>query len=72
MSKRLSDVKIVKQQELKRAQDEKEDNHQVPTTNVRSQKYAQDLDLDVKKIGSSTCGVKIVQYTDAQTMAPFE
>jgi len=72
LSKILSDLKIVKQQELKKAQEEKEDNQQVQTTNVRNQKYAKDLDLDVKKIGSSTDGVQIVKYKGAKTIAPLK
>src|SRR5574344_541531 len=72
LSKILSDLKIVKQQELKKAQEKKEDNQQVQTTNVRNQKYAKDLDLDVKKIGSSTDGVQIVKYKGAKTIAPLK
>ena len=72
LSKILSDLKIVKQQELKKAQEEKEDNQQAQTTNVRNQKYAKDLDLDVKKIGSSTDGVQIVKYKGAKTIAPLK
>ena len=72
LSKILSDLKIVKQQELKKAQEEKEDNQQVQTTNVRNQKYAKDLDLDVKKIGSSTDCVQIVKYKGAKTIAPLK
>jgi murein DD-endopeptidase MepM/ murein hydrolase activator NlpD len=72
LSKILSDLKIVKQQELKKAQEEKEDNQQVQTTNVRNQKYAKDLDLDVKKVGSSTDGVQIVKYKGAKTIAPLK
>ena len=72
LSKILSDLKIVKQQELKKAQEQKEDNQQVQTTNVRNQKYAKDLDLDVKKIGSSTDGVQIVKYKGAKTIAPLK
>ena len=72
LSKILSDLKIVKQQELKKAQEEKEDNQQVQTTNVRNQKYAKDLNLDVKKVGSSTDGVQIVKYKGAKTIAPLK
>ncbi|PRM90394.1 murein hydrolase activator EnvC family protein [Aliarcobacter cryaerophilus] len=73
LSKILSDLKIVKQQELKKAQEQKEDNNQqAQTTNVRNQKYAKNLDLDVKKIGSSTDGVQIVKYKGAKTIAPLK
>ena len=72
LSKILSDLKIVKQQELKKAQEEKEDNQQAQTTNVRNQKYAKDLNLDVKKVGSSTDGVQIVKYKGAKTIAPLK
>ncbi len=73
LSKILSDLKIVKQQELKKAQEQKEeDNQQAQTTNVRNQKYAKDLNLDVKKVGSSTDGVQIVKYKGAKTIAPLK
>ncbi len=58
LSKILSDLKIVKQQELKKAQEEKGDIiNKYKQQMYRNQKYAKDLDLDVKKIGSSTDGV---------------
>ncbi|AXK49153.1 peptidase M23 [Aliarcobacter trophiarum LMG 25534] len=73
LNKILSDLKIVKQQELRKAQEQKvADNQQVQTTNVRNQKYAKDLDLDVKKIGSSTDGVQIVKYKGVKTIAPLK
>ncbi|RBQ31531.1 peptidase M23 [Arcobacter sp. FW59] len=76
LNKILSDLKIVKQQEIKKAQQEEKDkvsqSSEIQTTNVRNQKFAKDLDLDVRKIGSSTDGVKIAKYTGAKTIAPLK
>lgn len=77
LNKILSDLKIVKQQELKKAQEEKASKEEkqlqdYSTVNVRNQKYAKDLNLDVKKIGSSTDGVQIVKYKGAKTIAPLK
>ena len=72
INKILSDLKIVKQQEIKKAQDAKASQEKTQTTNIRNQKFAKDLDLDVKKIGSSTDGVKIIRYNGAKTIAPLK
>ena len=80
LNKILSDLKIVKQQEIKKAQEEKAKQNQQaqqtqtssPTVNVRNQQFAKDLDLDVKKIGSSTDGIQIVKYKGAKTIAPLK
>ena len=49
---------------LLKKEDVQEDNSfdTVQTSDVRNQKYAKNLSLDVKKIGSSTDGVSIVKY----------
>ena len=44
----------------------------IQTAEVRNQKYAKNLNLDVKKIGSSTSGVKVVRYRGAKTIAPLK
>lgn len=44
----------------------------VSTADVRNQKYAKNLNLDVKKIGSSTEGVKIVKYAGEKAIAPLK
>ena len=44
----------------------------IQTAEVRNQKYAKNLNLDVKKIGSSTSGVKVVRYRGKRTIAPLK
>lgn len=39
---------------------------------TRNEQFAKDLDLDVRKIGSSTSGVKITKYRGAKTIAPLK
>jgi murein DD-endopeptidase MepM/ murein hydrolase activator NlpD len=45
---------------------------EIQSAEVRNQKYAKDLNLDVRKIGSSTDGVKIVKYRGRKTIAPLK
>lgn len=45
---------------------------QIQTAEVRNQKYAKNLNLDVKKIGSSNSGVKVVRYRGKRTIAPLK
>lgn len=45
---------------------------EIETAEVRNQKYAKSLNLDVRKIGSSTAGVKIVKYRGPKTIAPLK
>ena len=49
-----------------------EDESQVQTSDTRNQKFAKDLNLDVKKIGSSTDGVTITKYKGEKTIAPLK
>jgi len=44
----------------------------IQTAEVRNQKYAKNLNLDVKKIGSSNSGVKVVRYRGKRTIAPLK
>ena len=44
----------------------------IETAEIRNQRYAQKLDLDVRKIGSSTSGIKITRYRGAKTIAPLK
>lgn len=44
----------------------------IETAAVRNQRYAKNLNLDVKKIGSSTSGVKVVRYRGKKTIAPLK
>jgi len=58
--KKKSNSKTVKKEE------------KIQTAEVRNQKYAKNLNLDVKKIGSSTSGVKVVRYRGKKTIAPLK
>lgn len=49
-----------------------EDESQVQTSDTRNQKFAKNLNLDVKKIGSSTDGVTITRYKGEKTIAPLK
>ncbi len=55
-------------EEVKEEQEEQE----IQTAEVRNQRYAKNLNLDVRKIGSSTDGVKIVKYKGVSTIAPLK
>lgn len=61
-----------KKENSRKVVNEKENNDEIQTAEVRNQKYADNLDLDVKKIGSSTSGVKIAKYNGAKTIAPLK
>ncbi len=49
-----------------------DDSGIVQTSDVRNQKYAKNLSLDVKKIGSSTDGVSIVKYKGEKSISPLK
>ena len=48
------------------------DDDVVQTADVRNQRYAKNLNLDVKKIGSSTDGILIIKYKGEKTIAPLK
>jgi len=54
------------------AEAEVDTNQEVQTADVRNQKYAKNLNLDVRKIGSSTDGVKIIKYKGLNTISPLK
>lgn len=82
----LKDEEIQKAKEEKRKQRLKEElarkkqetsnkneaDNDIKTAEVRNQEYADNLSLDVRKIGSSTDGVKIVKYKGSKTIAPLK
>ncbi|MCT7617086.1 peptidoglycan DD-metalloendopeptidase family protein [Aliarcobacter butzleri] len=83
LNKLLGELNILKEAEIKKATETKktqqasangddDDYSQMQTTDVRNQKFAKDLNLDVKKIGSSTDGVQIIKYKGAKTIAPLK
>ncbi|WP_198306133.1 murein hydrolase activator EnvC family protein [Arcobacter vandammei] len=45
---------------------------EVQTAETRNQKFAKNLNLDVKKVGSSTDGIKITKYKGSKTIAPLK
>lgn len=51
---------------------EDDKNSEITSADVRNQKFAKSLNLDVKKIGSSTDGVKIAKYAGEKTIAPLK
>ena len=53
-------------------EEQKENEQEIQTAEVRNQNYAKNLNLDVRKIGSSTDGVKIVKYKGVATIAPLK
>ena len=67
--KKSSTQKI--QEEYSPSQDSSNDDV-VQTADVRNQRYAKNLNLDVKKIGSSTDGVQIIKYKGEKTIAPLK
>ncbi|MDD2291057.1 MAG: peptidoglycan DD-metalloendopeptidase family protein [Aliarcobacter sp.] len=52
--------------------DDSSPQDEVQTADVRNQKYAKNLNLDVKKIGSSTDGVTIIKYKGEKTISPLK
>lgn len=49
-----------------------ENESEIQTADTRNQKFAKNLNLDVKKIGSSTDGVTITKYKGEKTIAPLK
>jgi murein DD-endopeptidase MepM/ murein hydrolase activator NlpD len=73
---RLQQLLAQKKSEAKKSirdeEENKEDEQEIQTAEVRNQRYAKNLNLDVRKIGSSTDGVKIVKYKGIATIAPLK
>ena len=67
LAQKKSETKTIRE-EVK----EEEQEQEIQTAEVRNQKYAKNLNLDVRKIGSSTDGVKIVKYKGITTIAPLK
>lgn len=62
-----------KKAEEKKAQKEKaEEKKEIQSAEIRNQNYAKNLNLDVRKIGSSTNGIKIVKYRGKSTIPPLK
>ena len=56
----------------KKKKNSKSKSTKVESAQDRNQRYAQKLNLDVRKIGSSTSGVKITRYRGRKTIAPLK
>lgn len=84
----LSKLNILKKEEIEKERERKErirrllearqkkqnssNSNKVESAQDRNQQYAQKLNLDVRKIGSSTSGVKITKYRGEKTIAPLK
>lgn len=67
--KRAKKLAALKKKKSKKKND-KTENYSVEED--RNNKYANDIDLDVRMIGSSTSGVKISKYRGRKTIAPLD
>ena len=66
-------LKALMEQKKKEASKSKnKDSNEIKTAEIRNQEYADNLNLDVRKIGSSTDGVKIVRYRGSKTIPPLK
>ena len=70
--KRLLAQKKKKAESNRKKSNSSKDEDIIQTAEDRNQTYAKNLNLDVKKIGSSTSGVKVVRYRGAKTIAPLK
>lgn len=68
----LAKKNAVERKSIKEEPIEESPQEEIQTADVRNQKYAKNLNLDVRKIGSSTDGVKIVKYKGERTIAPLK
>ncbi len=57
---------------LAKKNSEKSDSKTVVDSDTRNRQFAQKLNLDVRKIGSSTSGIKITKYRGRKTIAPLK
>lgn len=56
----------------KKKEDIEEEKEEIQSAETRNKNYAKNLNLDVRKIGSSTDGVQIVRYRGKKTIAPLK
>ncbi len=72
---RIKKLMLAKEKERKRKEkdsDTKINEDEIQSAQFRNQQYAKNLNLDVRKIGSSTNGVKIARYRGRKTIAPLK
>ncbi len=81
LSSLLGKLNILKQEEIKKEQDrqkqlalEKQKREQEAQTKGKTteQKFANNIDIEVRMLGSSTKGIKIGKYKGAKTIAPLK
>ena len=70
LKKRLAALKRKKELEKKRKRSLKKTETKKKKTTVK--RFAKNIDIDVRKIGSSTSGVKITKYRGKKTIAPLK
>lgn len=71
---RLQQLLAQKKSDAKKTirEEDKDDDQEIQTAEVRNQRYAKNLNLDVRNIGSSIDGIKIIKYRGPQTIAPLK
>lgn len=62
----------LKKKQAKKKKSSKKTKEEYNVEESRNNKYAKDIDLDVRMIGSSTSGVKISKYRGRKTIAPLD
>ena len=72
LEKLLAQKKADSKKTIREEAQEESQNDEIQTAEVRNQRYAKNLNLDVRKIGSSTDGIKIVKYKGSSTIAPLK
>ncbi len=75
--RRIERAKKLAAKKKRKKKKEKKQSSKVAQTNYdveerRNNKYAKDIDLDVRMIGSSTSGIKISKYRGKKTIAPLD
>jgi len=77
----LAKLNILKKEELEKerkrrlaaaAKKKRQKNKKFDVDDQRNNQYADDIDLDVRMIGSSTSGVKVSRYRGRKTIAPLD
>jgi len=63
---------LAEKKKKERLKKSKSSKNTIASAEVRNQKYAKNLDLEVKQIGSSTSGVKVTKYRGRKTIAPLK
>ena len=70
--KRKSIEKAKRLAKLKKRKSKSKKKEEYSVNDVRNERYANDIDVDVRMIGSSTSGIKIIKYRGRKTIAPLD